>query len=462
VRRRLLLVLLPLLTALLGALEVQLAQTYAARLTQDEFIKRVGDAQRFAAKADRLFGNSREAGRRALKGELTQYKELYGVDVTVVDLDTNVLIRTGRVSPATRQAWSRALVDEDPAPPDTAWPWRTSPMVVATPIGRGSDAIGAVVVEAPTSRVREQVARQIAVLAAAGLAVLVLSTALCALPLAGWVLRPVHDLTSTAGRLTGGELGARASERGGPPELRMLAGAFNRMAESLVAALERQRAFVADASHELRNPLATLRLRIEGLADKVHGRGEHELALALVESDRLAAIVNKLLELASAEATAAERVDFDLVALTAARVSSWQPALQAVGSALRLDAPERAWSRAPPEAIEYALDVLLDNARKFAPGSPVQVSVEVCDGHVELCVRDRGAGLEAAEIPLVGERFWRSPRHRAIQGTGLGLATSRALIEAGGGSWEIVFGDPGLAVRLRVPTASGARPDTTA
>lgn len=459
-RRRLLLVLLPLLTALLGALEVPLAQTYAAGLTQELFIKRIGDAQRFAERADPILRN-RYAGLRGLEAELRRNKDLFGFTVTVVDRDKSVLVHTGQVTARARAASSRALVGGDQEQPSTAWPWRQETMVVAESIGQGSDTSGAVVVEAPTSTVRAQVSSRIAVLAVAGVGVLVLTTALCVLPLASWVLRPVYDLSRTAGRLAGGELSARASERGGPPELRMLAGAFNRMAESLVAALERQRAFVADASHELRNPLGTLRLRIEGLADKVNGRGERELRLALVESDRLAATVDRLLELARAEATAAERVDFDLVALTAARVSSWRPALQAAGSTLRMDAPDQAWSRGPPAAVEYALDVLLDNARKFAPGSPVDVSVEVRDGFVELRVRDRGAGLDAAERSFVGERFWRSARHRGIQGTGLGLATSRTLIEAGGGSWDVLFGTPGLEVRLRMPAATGAPPDTT-
>jgi len=464
VRRRLLLVLLPLLTVLLGALEVPLAQTYAASLTQNLFNNQIEDAQRFAAKADRVLRDDLPIP-GALKTELQRHTDTYGAKVTLVDVDEEVLLSTGAWNYETKAAWTRALVGDSRAPSPTAWPWRSGPMVVAATIGPVNDVTGAVVIEAPTSSVRAEIGWRIAVLAVAGLGVLGLTTALCVLPLAGWLLRPVYDLSSTAARLTGGELGARASETGGPHELRMLAGAFNRMAESLVAALQRQRAFVADASHELRNPLGTLRLRIEGLAGKVTGRGEHELRLALVEADRLAAIVDRLLELARAEATAAERVDFDLAALTAACVSSWKPALQAVGSVLRLQAPDQAWSHGPPEAVAYALDVLLDNARKFAPGSPVDVRVQVLDAYVELLVRDHGSGLEATEISLVSQRFWRSPRHRAIQGTGLGLATSRALIEAGGGSLEVVSGDCGLTVALRLAPATGARlarPDSAA
>ena len=110
-----------------------------------------------------------------------------------------------------------------------------------------------------------------ALLAGLGISVLLLATVVGVLPVVRWVLRPVDELGATAARLAAGDLTARASERGGPPELRGLAAAFNRMAASLGAALERQRAFVADASHELRNPLGTLRLRLDALAGSLHG-----------------------------------------------------------------------------------------------------------------------------------------------------------------------------------------------
>ena len=179
-------------------------------------------------------------------------------------------------------------------------------------------------------------------LAAGGISVLVLVIAVGVLPLARWVLRPIDDLSATAARLTAGDLRARAAERDGPPEVRGLAVSFNRGAATLVSALERQRAFVADASHELRNPLATLRLRIEALGDALSGDGRRNVRLALTEGDRLARTTARLLELARAQATAAERVDFDLVALTAERLKTWLPMLADAGSDVRVEAPDHA------------------------------------------------------------------------------------------------------------------------
>ena len=456
-RRRLLVVLLPLLTALLAALEVPLAQTYAGDLTQRLFIAQLGEAEHYAGLVEPYLRSKR--GRAAIDHDLRQLTRLTGVTVTVFNSNKQSVLQSPNGSATTGAAPDDFFANR-PLPP-RVWPWRRKPMTVGETIGTRGPPIGAIVFQVPTGAVADKVLQRIAELAAAGLAVLMLTTALCVLPLARWVLRPVDGLNAAAGRLAGGDLGARASERGGPPELRMLARAFNQMADNLVAALQRQRAFVADASHELRNPLATLRLRVEALADKVHDGGERDLGLALSESDRLARTVDRLLELARAEATASERVDFDVVSLTAERLGAWTPALAAAGNVVHVDAPAQAMSRSSPEAVEYALDVVLDNARKFAPGAPIDVAIEVRDAGVELVVRDHGPGLDAADLASVGERFWRSAHHRAVRGTGLGLATAQALLGGAGATLDVDLAEPGLAVRLRLPVATGSL-DTSA
>jgi signal transduction histidine kinase len=461
-RRRLLFVLLPLLTALLAALEGQLAQTYAVGRTQQLLIREMRQAETYAVRAETFVRNG--AGRATLADELRAYADLHDVTVAVFDNDGDALLSFPRrkLSPAMLGARNVLLVGATPDDPDTIWPWRQRPMIVGETIGKRGPPAGAIVFEVPTGEVADGVMVHIAELAGTGLAVLLLTTVLGALPLARWVLRPVDDLNDAAGRLAAGDLGARASVRGGPAELRGLARAFNQMADSLVAALQRQRAFVADASHELRNPLATLRLRMEALAGKVHGDGERDRQLALSEGDRLAGTVDRLLELARAEATASERVDLDVVSLTAERLAAWTPALAAAGNVVHVDAPTEAMSRTSPDTLEYALDVVLDNARKFAPGAPIDVGVHVDDAGVELVVRDHGRGLGAAELASVGERFWRSADHRGVPGTGLGLATARALLEGAGAAIDIDVAEPGLSVRLRLPVATGPVADTSA
>jgi signal transduction histidine kinase len=451
-RRRLLIVLLPLLTVLLAALEVPLAQTYAVGLTQKLFIAELGHAEHYAGLVEPYLETKH--GRAAIDHDLRTLNRLTGVTVTVFNINKKPVLHAPPGSAATVGVPDDYFADRPS--PQTAWPWRRSAMVVAESIGTRGPPVGAIVFEVPTDEVRKKVTIRIAELAGAGLAVLLLTTVLGALPLARWVVRPVDDLNSAAGRLAGGDLGARASERGGPPELRGLARAFNQMADKLVAALQRQRAFVADASHELRNPLATLRLRMEALAGKVDGGGERDLRLALSESDRLARTVDRLLELARAEATASERVDFDVVSLTAERLAAWAPALAAAGNVVHFDAPAEAMSRSSPDAVEYALDVVLDNARKFASGARIDVAIDAHDAGVELIVRDHGVGLDAADLASVGERFWRSAHHRGVPGTGLGLATARALLGGAGATIDIEIAERGLVIRLRLPLSMGA------
>ena len=274
-------------------------------------------------------------------------------------------------------------------------------------------------------------------------------------------MRLVYNLMRRRGRLAGGDLGAPASERSGPRAARPSAR-VEQMADYLVAALERHRAFVADVSHELRNPLATLRLRLEALALNARDDDARDARLALGEADRLAAVVNRLLQLARAEATAAEQLDFDVVALAQERLAAWAPALRAVDISPRIDAPAEAVARSSPDAVCYALDVVLDNARKFAPGAPLDVAVTVRGEHVDVTVRDHGAGLPRADLDRAGERFWRSSSHRAVAGTGLGLATSRALLESAGATLHVSLGAPGLLVVLRLPASTGAILDTSA
>lgn len=448
--------LLPLLTVLLAALEVPLAQNDAVKRTQDLFVKNLNEAQSYATRVEPFLATG--AGSATIKLELRHFTEATGVKVAVFDKRRRQLLpaRRAALSAATRAARDAVLAGPTPSP-RTAWPWRPAPMIVGVRIGNRDLLIGAIVLEVPTNQVRREVTARIAELAGAGLAVLLLTTLLGALPLARWVLRPVGALNAAAGRLAAGDLGARAAERGGPPELRGLARAFNQMADSLVAALQRQRAFVADASHQLRNPLATLRLRVEALAGKVDDGGERDVRLALSESDRLAGTIDRLLELARAEATAAERVDFDVVSLTAERLEAWAPALAATGNVVRVDAPAEAIGRSSPDAVMYALDVVLDNARKFAPGAAIDLAIDVHDSGVELVVRDHGIGLAVADLGRVGERFWRSADHHGVPGTGLGLATARALLEGAGAAIDVEVADPGLAVRLRLPTGGSVR-----
>ena len=154
-----------------------------------------------------------------------------------------------------------------------------------------------------------------------------LACVLTAFGLAGWVLRPVTELDAVTHEIAEGDRGARVQHRLGPPELRRLAASFNHMADAVSDVMDRQRAFVAHASHQLRNPLTALRLRVEELGPSLtdpDGRAEHRLALE--ETDRLALVLDALLTLARAEREENQRVTVDAAAVAASRVAAWAAA----------------------------------------------------------------------------------------------------------------------------------------
>ncbi len=263
--------------------------------------------------------------------------------------------------------------------------------------------------------------------------------------------RQVRVLDATTHDIATGRLKSRVAAAGGPPELRRLARSFNEMADNVEDVLEQQRAFVADASHQLRNPLAALLLRIELLSFELP-EGNKEIASVQAEGKRLAQVLDDLLDLALAEHTEADLKITDIGALAAERVAAWAPTAEAKGVRLVGDCPPTtAW--ADPVALSSALDAVIDNAVKFTPeDQTVEVGVASNGNTSTIVVTDHGPGLTDEELARVGDRFWRSGRHQNIKGSGLGLSISRALLAAGGGSIAYERNEPhGLRVTLRVP-----------
>lgn len=452
--RRLLVTYLSLLACLLLALEVPLAVGFAQGVSQEVFIDRTADAGRFAAVADAAL---RRGSTDALAAEIRRYDELYGRAVAVVDTDGRVVAASRSPAPLAAPGFAdrvdAALLGLPTERTEVFWPWRDSPLVLAEPVGRDSQVVGAVVIVSPTDAARSVVLRRWVLLALAGAVALAAAWAV-AIPVARWVIRPVRDLDQAAHELAAGQHGAHVSEHVGPVELRRLAASFNAMAATVTASLDRQHAFVTDASHQLRNPITALRLRLENLApavSDVDGRREH--AAALAEADRLASVVDDLLALARAEATRADTVPVDVAAVVTERVAAAPPAR--LVTPVPTSAAGGPAVRALPGVLDQVLDAVLDNAVKFGAGAPVEVRVRTVDGVVGIEVTDHGPGLPDQERPHATERFWRSRRDQTVPGTGLGLAIAAALLEASGGELALAAAEPhGLRVTLRLPTCS--------
>jgi two-component system, OmpR family, sensor histidine kinase MprB len=262
-------------------------------------------------------------------------------------------------------------------------------------------------------------------------------------------LTPVAHLTEAAEDVARTQDLSRRIDAGGDDELARLARSFNTMLAALEQSVSAQRRLVADASHELRTPITSLRTNIEVLA-----RGD---GLAAAERERLLGDVSAQL----AELSALVR---DL--LDTAREDEGEPrpsavrldevVTEAVERMRRADRGVRFELRARPStvlglagALDRAVSNLLDNAAKWSPPGCV---VEVAVGDGEVTVRDHGPGIAPDDLPYVFERFYRADVARGAPGAGLGLAIVRQVAEAHGGHVEAAVACGGGAMlRLSLP-----------
>ena len=288
-----------------------------------------------------------------------------------------------------------------------------------------------------------------------GLVAVLLATTL-SLALARWVGRPLRRLDATAGRFGAGELTVRASTMIGPPETRHLAGTFNDMAGRLESLIESHQSLVADISHQLRTPLAALRLRLELLHDDVDPAAAGELDGALGEIARLSRLVDGLLAVARAEHTRPSPVTIDLGKLVRERVAIWSPLAQERQIHL-LASPgpaSPAGVAATAGHLEQVLDNLLANALDVTPGEG-QITVSVRPHHdlIRLEVIDSGPGMTPAQRENAFRRFWTqpadSPSRDSASGSGLGLAIVHRLITVDGGTIQLADA-PGHGLEVQI------------
>lgn len=458
-RRRLAASYLLLMTLVMLALEIPLALTLASRESDLVRADRLADATRFAALA-RPGLRTDTVG--TVRDELTRYDELYGIGAAVLDRDQEVFVQSAsyRLDAAHLQAAVRAATaGQQYSSTESVLPWGAEPIVVAMPVNDNGEVIGLVIIVSPTGHVRDAITFWWLALGGIGL-LAALACVLTARNLANWVLRPVVVLDAMTHEVAAGDGNTHISDQAGPPELRRLARSFNDMAYAVADAMERQRAFVAHASHQLRNPLTALRLRVEELGPSLaddDGRAEHRIALE--ETDRLATVLDSLLTLARAERGQHRLITVDAVAVAESRVAAWEPLARRNGTTLTLlPGPPEAPVRTVPTALDQALDALIDNAVKFSgAGGQVEVSVILDEDGVAVHVRDDGPGLTDAQLEQATERFWRAPDTQNIDGSGLGLTIVAVLVDASGGRLTMSHADQrGLDARLWFPTSDRA------
>jgi two-component system sensor histidine kinase MprB len=318
---------------------------------------------------------------------------------------------------------------------------------------RGAGDNGAVQLARPLDEVDRQLDRVVLVLLLVGAAGVALGAALGAL-VARTALSPVASFTRRTEELAGhGDTSQRIdTER--TDELGRLARTFNTTLDALERSVEAQRHLVADASHELRTPIASLRANIQTLEhDQRLPAAERESLRAdiLQELDELTSLVADIVELARG-AKPGELVDDVRVDRIVEDVAARARARAQDGVTLDVRT-EPTLVRGEPERIQRAISNLVDNALKWSPDGGT-VEIELAAGG--LSVRDHGPGFAESDLPHVFERFYRADSARALPGSGLGLAIVRQAAEAHGGQVQAANA-PGGGALLQVSFGSTVR-----
>jgi signal transduction histidine kinase len=443
VARRIVLAVLALVVAVLGVVAVPLGLVTASQDTHDFRDEATASATTLGNSAEERLDDGNDG-----PGLESTVRQLAGVGdrVRVVDATGRTVASAAALPSAPKAQLSHAMASG-----------RTSAYsiddyyVVIAPVvrDRGRGSVGAVVLARPTAGINQRIAVMWGIIAAIASAGLV-AAALVAIGLAKWVSRPLVELERAAQALGDGELSTRSPDGTGPREVRRLAGNFNLMAARLEALVRGHQATMADVSHQLRTPLAALRLRLDLLAQDSDAEAAAELAGAQDEIARLSRLVNGLLAVARAENVGTRHITLSVDALITTRVAAWRPAAEERDVSL-LTALEPVTARMGEGQLEQVLDNLIANALDaLPPGGSIRITASATGDKARIEVADNGPGMSHQQQQLAFRRFATSNGG----GTGLGLAiVDRLTVASGGKAWLSDTPGGGLTVTIELPLA---------
>jgi two-component system sensor histidine kinase CpxA len=291
------------------------------------------------------------------------------------------------------------------------------------------------------------------------LAVLALVVGVLSFALARYLARPVGVLRETTRRFGVGDLGARVGGRAvrRRDEIGALARDFDAMAERIEALVGSQRRLLRDVSHELRSPLARLRVALELARDRAgEGAGE-PLDRIEHEAARLDDLIGQLLLLERLEIGEpdVEAAAFDLSQLLGEVVDDASFEAAPAGRDVLFEECPPVQTQGYPSLMRSALDNVIRNAIRHAPeGTSIEVALAAVDGGATVTVRDHGSGVPDEHLETLFEPFSRvaDARERTTGGAGLGLAITRRAIEIHGGSVEARnHPEGGLEIAIHLP-----------
>jgi signal transduction histidine kinase len=267
-----------------------------------------------------------------------------------------------------------------------------------------------------------------------------LTAPLCGYWLAARAARTVAAITESASRMRPAHLGERLPIRGTGDEIDQLALTINGLLDRIAEHLKRKRDFLANAAHELRTPLAAIRSSVEvTLASERSPEAYRELLEDIIEEgSALETLVNQLLLISESEPDREHR-DWEPTSLdevVAKAVEMFRGVAEVRETTLAVEHVDRASVLGNRVHLRQVVNNLLDNAIKYTPpGGRVNVRLETSNGgdDVRLTVSDNGAGIDARDVPVIFDRFFRTDRARSrdeTRGAGLGLSICKSVVES--------------------------------
>ena len=444
-------------TVTLGALMSYLVREH---VTETKRVEMLAKSQAVATVVGRALNNGRLPDRLEVMGDLL------GAQIWVVDQQGRVL--AGDPPPR----WGRPLPESSPridalfAGTPQSWVRsgrrQTDPsIIVAVPIPAATPTPAAVFLYTPIIGVNQAIGA-IDRLLLLSLLVGTLAATILGFFVSRGLTRPIADISRAAGRFAVGDYGSRTSAAGSD-EIGGLGRTFNTMADSLAKVEQNRREFLANVSHELKTPVASIQALAEAVADGIATGPEQQrryLDTIVAESRHIDRLIRDLLDLSQLEAgeLAVVPEKLDLAAFLAGETAKYDHLLTEKNLAVRVDAPAGLPAvLADPGRLAQIMTNLISNASRYSPaGEAIDVTVRLQAGKAVVAVSDRGPGIPREDQPYIWDRFYRvdKSRSRSGGGTGLGLAITKRLVQAMGGEVSLAS-EPGqgTTVTFTLPLA---------
>jgi len=328
----------------------------------------------------------------------------------------------------------------------------------AAPVTTKSGLVGAVVLSLSIQGVVERMNHIGWQMTMLSIGISIIAFAISLMVSAG-ILRPVKTLTQSIQLMGRGDFSTRVNIRG-RSEFAQMGRTFNNMAERLENLDKQRNQFVSNASHEMKTPLASVKILVEtlqGMYPLDEDMTREFLSDINSEVDRMNRLITDLLSLAKREETdpAKDFDEVDMSAVTRDVCRKLIPMARSRNITLTLTEPEEAWVEGSVGALEQMMVNLVDNAIKYTPeGGKVSVDIARNGRNWLLTIKDTGIGIAKEDIPYIFDRFYRvdKARSRATGGTGLGLAIVKDVVQHHGGNITVTSAlGSGTTMRVVLP-----------